>query len=198
MKRLWEVERVARRIIEYRLPERFIVGTVGMPGERTFYLQAKSAGSLSAVAFEKQQAVVLAERIDELLNEVHVTRDPNGVVPQKAPSELVDNDPLDMPLFEEFRVGAMALGWDEGSSCVVIEAHAIDEESEEVPELGEDGDEGPDTMRVWLSAAYARAFAERTRRVTESGRPPCPFCQQPLDPEGHICPRANGYKRRDL
>ncbi|MBT4949284.1 MAG: DUF3090 family protein, partial [Actinobacteria bacterium] len=69
MKRLWEVERVARRIIEYRLPERFIVGTVGMPGERTFYLQAKSAGSLSAVAFEKQQAVVLAERIDELLNE---------------------------------------------------------------------------------------------------------------------------------
>ena len=115
---------MTRRIIEYRLPERFVVGTVGMPGERTFYLQAKSAGALSAVAFEKQQAVVLAERIDELLNEVQVTRDPDGVVPQKAPSELVDIDPLDMPLLEEFRVGAMALGWDEGSSCVVIEAHA--------------------------------------------------------------------------
>ena len=69
MKHQWEVEGVSRRIVEYRLPERFIVGTVGMPGERTFYLQAKSAGALSAVAFEKQQAIVLAERIDELLND---------------------------------------------------------------------------------------------------------------------------------
>jgi|AntAceMinimDraft_1070359.scaffolds.fasta_scaffold07227_5 uncharacterized repeat protein (TIGR03847 family) len=189
---------VTRRIIEYRLPERFVVGTVGMPGERTFYLQAKSAGALTAIAFEKQQAIVLAERIDDLLDEVRVTRDPSGVVPERAPHELLDAEPLDMPLLEEFRVGAMALGWDEGSSCVVIEAHAIAEESDDVPELGEDGDEGPDTLRVWLSAPYARAFADRTRRVADSGREPCPFCQQALDPEGHICPRANGYKRRDF
>jgi uncharacterized repeat protein (TIGR03847 family) len=193
-----EVGPVTRRIIEYRLPERFVVGTVGMPGERTFYLQAKSAGAITAVAFEKQQAIVLAERIDDLLDEVRASRDPRGVVPESAPLELLDADPLDMPLLEEFRVGAMALGWDEGSSCVVIEAHAIADESEEVPELGEDGDEGPDTLRVWLSAPYARAFADRTHRVAESGRLPCPFCQQPLDPEGHICPRANGYKRRDF
>ena len=194
----WEVVPVTRRILEYRLPERFVVGTVGMPGERTFYLQVKSAGALSAVAFEKQQAIVLAERIDDLLDEVQASRDPGGVVPESAPPELLDAEPLDMPLMEEFRVGAMALGWDEGSSCVVIEAHAIAEESDEVPELGEDGDEGPDTLRVWLSAPYARAFADRTRRVADSGRPPCPFCQQALDPEGHICPRANGYKRRDF
>lgn len=194
----WAADPVTRRVIEYRLPERFVVGTVGMPGERTFYLQVKSAGALTAVAFEKQQAIVLAERIDDLLDEVRISRDPSGVVPESAPQELLDAEPLDMPLLEEFRVGAMALGWDEGSSCVVIEAHAIAEESDQVPELGEDGDEGPDTLRVWLSAPYARAFADRTHRVAESGRPPCPFCQQPLDPEGHICPRANGYKRRDI
>lgn len=187
---------MTRRVIEYRLPERFVVGTVGMPGERTFYLQARSAGQITAVAFEKQQAVVLAERIDQLLDEVHATRDPDNLVPKHAPVELVDNEPLDMPLIEEFRVGAMALGWDESAQVVVIEAHAISEDDSGVPELAEDGDEGPDTLRVWLSAPYARAFADRVRLVADAGRPPCPFCQQPLDAQGHICPRANGYKRR--
>jgi uncharacterized repeat protein (TIGR03847 family) len=93
-------------------------------------------------------------------------------------------------------VGAMALGWDESALAVVIEAHAISEEDSTVPELGEDGDEGPDTLRVWLSAPYARSFADRIRNVAQAGRPPCPFCQQPLNADGHICPRANGYLRR--
>lgn len=187
---------MTRRVIEYRLPERFVVGTVGMPGERTFYLQARSAGELTAVAFEKQQALALAERIDQLLDEVHASRDPGNIVPATAPVELHDNDPLEMPLIEEFRVGAMALGWDEAALAVVIEAHAIDEDDSGIPELGEDASDGPDTLRVWLSAPYARAFANRVRLVASAGRPPCPFCQQPLDAQGHICPRSNGYKRR--
>jgi uncharacterized repeat protein (TIGR03847 family) len=187
---------MTRRVIEYRLPERFIVGTVGMPGERVFYLQARSAGALTAVAFEKQQAIVLAERIDQLLDEVRSSRDPENLVPETAPVELLDSDPLDMPILEEFKVGAMALGWDETAMNVVIEAHAISDEDSPVPELGEDGIEGPDTLRVWISAPYARAFAERVRLVSQAGRPPCPFCQQPLEADGHICPKANGYKRR--
>lgn len=187
---------MTRRIIEYRLPERFVVGTVGLPGERTFYLQARSANELTSVAFEKQQAIVLAERIDQLLNEVHATRDPDNLVPDTAPLELLDSEPLDMPLFEEFRIGAMALGWDESAQAVVIEAHAISDEDAVVPELGENSDEGPDTIRVWISAPYARSFTQRIRSVAQAGRPPCPFCQQPLDSEGHICPRSNGYKRR--
>jgi uncharacterized repeat protein (TIGR03847 family) len=186
-----------RRILEFRLPERFVVGTVGMPGERTFYLQARSADQIVSVAFEKQQALVLAERIDQLLDEVSGTQAPADAIPTKAPVELTDNAPLDVPLEEDFRVGAMALGWDESNNLVVIEAHAVsDVEGFEPPELADDDAEGPDTLRVWLSAAYARAFAERTRSVVASGRPSCPFCQQPLDPLGHICPRANGYKRR--
>ena len=122
---------------------------------------------------------------------------PEDVVPEKAPVELADNAPLDLPLEEEFRVGAMALGWDEANNLVIIEAHAVsDVEGFEPPELADDDSEGPDTVRVWMSAPYARAFAERTRAIVSSGRPPCPFCQQPLDPQGHMCPRANGYKRR--
>ena len=188
---------MARRIWEFRLPERFVVGTVGMPGERTFYLQAKSGDEIVSVAFEKQQADALSDRIDQLLDEVRGSRAPEDVVPEKAPVELADNAPLDLPLEEEFRVGAMALGWDEGNNLVIIEAHAVsDVEGFEPPELADDDSEGPDTVRVWMSAPYARAFAERTRVIVSSGRPACPFCQQPLDPQGHMCPRANGYKRR--
>ncbi len=186
-----------RRILEFRLPERFVVGTAGMPGDRTFYLQARSADQIVSLICEKQQAVVLAERIDQLLNEVTGTRAPADAIPTQAPVELADNAPLDVPLEEEFRVGAMALGWDEANNLVVIEAHAVSEiENFEPPELADDDADGPDTLRVWLSAPYARAFADRTRTVVASGRPSCPFCQQPLDPLGHICPRANGYKRR--
>jgi uncharacterized repeat protein (TIGR03847 family) len=197
MPRSVEGKVMARRILEFRLPERFVVGTVGMPGERTFFLQARSADQIVSVAFEKQQAAVLADRIDQLLDEVTGTRAPDGAVPAKAPVELADTAPLDVPLEEDFRVGAMALGWDETNNLVVIEAHAVsDVEGFEPPELADDDADGPDTLRVWLSAAYARAFAERTRSVVAGGRPGCPFCQQPLDPLGHICPRANGYKRR--
>ena len=186
-----------RRVWEFRLPERFVVGTVGMPGERTFYLQAKSGDEIITVAFEKQQASVLAERMDQLLDEINGTRAPEGLIPERPPVELEDNAPLDLPLDEEFRVGAMALGWDEANNLVVIEAHAVsDVEDFEPPDLADDDADGPDTLRVWLAAPSARAFAERARNVISSGRPSCPFCQQPLDPQGHICPRANGYRRR--
>lgn len=188
---------MTRRILEFRLPERFVVGTMGMPGERTFFLQVRSAGQIVSVCFEKQQASVLADRVDQLLDEVAGTRASAEAIPDRAPVELVDTAPLDVPLEEDFRVGAMALGWDEANSLVVIEAHAVTEvEGFEPPELADDDAEGPDTLRVWLAAPYARAFAHRARSVVTSGRPACPFCQQPLDPQGHVCPRANGFKRR--
>mgnify|MGYP003346677364 CR=1 FL=1 len=79
---------------------------------------------------------------------------------------------------------------------VIVEAHAVAEEDVEVPDLGDDAGDEPDTLRVWITAGQARAFAERARTVVAAGRPPCPFCTQPLDPSGHICPRANGYRRR--
>ena len=107
-----------------------------------------------------------------------------------------DAAPLDAPITEEFRVGAMALGWDDSARRVIIEAHAVAEEDLEVPDLGDDSGEEPDTLRVWITAGRARAFAERARHVVAAGRPPCPFCAQPLDPAGHVCPRANGYRRR--
>lgn len=186
---------MTRQVFDYRNPDRFVAGTVGMPGERTFFLQVRQGNAVSSVALEKAQVAALAARVDQLLDEA-VSRSADADIPSSAPIGLSDARPLDAPIVEEFRVGAMALGWDEANLRVVIEAHAVAEEEAEIPDIGDDDADGPDTLRVWLEAGYARAFAERARQVVAAGRPPCPFCTQPLDPAGHICPRSNGYRRR--
>lgn len=186
---------MTRQVFDYAHPDRFVVGTVGMPGERTFFLQVRQGNAITSVALEKAQVAALAERVDQLLDEA-TTRPGGETIPAAGVIGSVDSAPLDAPIVEEFRVGAMALGWDEAENRVVIEAHAVTEDDEEIPDIGDDDADGPDTLRVWIAAGYARGFAERARSVVSAGRPPCPFCSQPLDPAGHVCPRANGYRRR--
>lgn len=184
-----------RQIFEFNSPDRAVIGTVGQPGERTFFLQVREGASMTSVALEKSQASALAERLDQLLDEARERGHASVIPPTGSPLQR-DSAALDAPIIEEFRVGAMALGWDEAQDQVVVEAHSVTAGSESIPEIGDDSEEGPDTLRFRLTAPAARAFAERTRSVVAAGRPPCPFCSQPLDPEGHICPRANGYRRR--
>lgn len=187
---------MTRQVFDFTEPDRFVVGTVGMPGERTFFLQARQGNLITSVALEKAQVTALSERLDQLLDEVSETRAEEGEIPAEPPVDLADNRPLEAPIVEEFRVGAMALGWDDASRRVVVEAHAVMEEEGEIPDIAVDSEAGPDTLRVWMTPGYARAFAQRARVVVAAGRPPCPFCNQPLDPQGHLCPRANGYRRR--
>ena len=184
-----------RQVFLHDPPDRFVAGTVGVPGQRTFYLQARTGTMTTSVALEKGQVELLADRVDDLLDEVLRLTGGSAAVPAVAPASLEDLDPLETPVTEEFRVGALSLGWDGSDERVVIEAHAPSE-SEEVPDVGEDDDDASDVLRVRLTAAAARAFSKRAHAVVSAGRPPCPFCSQPLDPEGHICPRANGYRRR--
>jgi uncharacterized repeat protein (TIGR03847 family) len=184
------VEPVTRRILSFSHPQRFVVGTVGQPGDRTFFLQVSDAGAPVSVVCEKEQASVLAEKVLELLDQVRRS----GVeVPDDADEELIDTDPLQQPIDPEFRVSAMGIGWDPTDEAVIIEAHG-ESESDDVPDIGDDG-EGPDTLRVRLTPVDALAFSIRTSRVVAAGRPQCPFCHLPIDPDGHICPRANGYRR---
>ena len=185
-----------RQVFLYDPPERFVAGTVGEPGMRTFYLQASGGGRTTSVALEKSQVEVLAERVNELLDEVIRLSGGTAPVPPDEPAEIEDLAPLDAPVTEDFRVGAIALGWDGNDDRVVVEAHAPAEDDDDVPEIGDDDAEGPDVLRVRMSAETARAFSKRALAVVAAGRPPCPFCALPLDPEGHVCPRANGYRRR--
>ncbi|HEV7973893.1 DUF3090 domain-containing protein [Amycolatopsis sp.] len=184
---------MSRVIHVFRKPDRFVTGTVGEPGDRTFYLQASEDVRTISVAIEKQQVAVLAERLGSLLEEVASRF--GAEIPEDVPADLVDVDPLEVPLEEEFRVGTMGLGWDAESSAVVIELLAITEGEVDETVVLDDTDEGPDAVRVFLSPVEARAFAERTDRVINAGRRPCPLCAEPLDPAGHICPRQNGYRR---
>ena len=178
-----------RQVFTFDPPERFVAGTVGQPGDRTFYLQATGGGRTVSVALEKGQVQLLAEKVTELLDEVRR----RGIeVPAGPPRALEDVAPLDQPVEEEFRVAALALGFEVDDSVVVIEAQAA---AEDAAEIGEDSEDGPDTLRVRLAPETALSFVTRAERVVAAGRPPCPLCGLPLDPSGHICPRMNGYRR---
>jgi uncharacterized repeat protein (TIGR03847 family) len=208
---------VPRRIYDFGVPDRFVTGTVGQPGHRTFFLQARKGSALVSVVIEKVQVQVLAERLALFLAEIGR----RGVqVPEALAPSDDDTAPLGEPLVEAFRVGTLTLGWDPQREQVVIEAREQQESDEDEAEEADEEDdadeeaedaedeadaepatlefddsdpEGPDLVRVRLTPLAARAFVERSLRTVAAGRPPCPFCGLPLDPTGHICPRKNGY-----
>lgn len=199
---------MARRTFHFDPPDRFIAGTVGQPGNRTFFLQAREGSRVVSVSLEKAQVAALAERLGRLLFEL----EERGIVEFGPDRAVEDVAPLDEPLSDAFRVGTMTLGWDGDLARVLIEAHALTDDDELVDEddddetvdedavaaaiqelMTADDENGPDVLQVTLTAESARAFVERSLRIVRAGRPPCPLCGTPLDPQGHICPRRNGH-----
>lgn len=238
---------MARRVHVFDQPARFVTGTIGQPGNRTFYLQARDGARIVSVSLEKVQVAVLAERLGALLDELErrgivatraMPRTPTPEAPaapavdsagDQAPvgsggsggsgasaeagaashdadtgpepgtdRDDADDRPLDEPLNEVFRAGTLSLGWDADDERIVIEAREITDEDEgedpedAIRESADDDPDGPDLFRVRVEASVARRFVEGAVRVIGAGRPPCPMCGQPLDPQGHLCPRRNG------
>ena len=185
---------MSRVIHVFRTPDRFIAGTVGQPGNRTFYLQAVQENRVVSVLCEKQQVAVLAERIGALLAEV----ERRFGTPMPPEADVEDLNPLVMPIDAEFQVGTMGLGWDAEAQNVVVELLAVSDTEFDASVILDDAEDGPDAVRVFLSPESARQFAARSHRVISAGRPPCPLCDEPLDPDGHLCVRTNGYRRGGL
>ncbi len=179
---------MARRIHVFAPPQRFVAGTVGSPGARSFYLQARDGVRLVTVAVEKAQVVLLAEQLTELLDELGRHGVAAGLV---APVGAPDTSPLERPIEADFWVATIALGWDPRGSRVVVEAQAAGGEGSAAG-FSDDPD-GPDALRVLVAAGAARAFARRAGRLVDAGRPSCPLCGQPLD-DDHVCPRQNGHR----
>jgi hypothetical protein len=203
--------------MDFHDPDRFVTGTVGEPGQRTFFLQAVQGGRVASVALEKTQVAILADRLIAVVAEL----ERRGLAATDA--GLPDDDrPLDEPLREEFRVGTLTIAWDDDVDRLVVEARSIEPGGDEEPEppagtfrpfflgeasaeveVDEDDDEddvdipddapiGPDVLRVRITAAMAQGFAKRALRIVAAGRPACPFCGLPIEKTGHLCPRRNG------
>lgn len=185
-------------------PERFVPGTVGEPGARTFFLQARRGAQVTSIALEKQQVQILGERVAELLDELISTDEARTTIPAMTPVALIDNDPLEQPIQEEFRAGTITLSWDADDERVVIEVFPVAEVEVELPveaaeqeliDLPIEEPEPEEVLLVRMPAAMARSFAARAESVVAAGRAPCPFCGGPMDTDGHLCPRANGFRR---
>lgn len=192
---------MATLVHRYDSPDRFVAGTVGQPGERTFFLQAREGNRITSVVVEKQQVSVLAEHLERVLEEVtkRISGDP---LTSPNLTGTADNDPLDAPIAEEFRVGTMTIAWDPVVDRIVIElfANVDSDDTDDAaasdaldPETGEI--EAEEVFVVKITPPYARSFVARATALIGAGRPACPFCLQPMDASGHICPRANGYRR---
>src|SRR2546421_11857349 len=106
---------MTHQVYAFEPPERFVAGTVGPPGERVFYLQARGGGRLVSVALEKVQVALLAEKLDELLGEAHRRF---GVGLPAVEGGTPDNEPLGSPGDEEVRGGTLGVAFDVGTATV--------------------------------------------------------------------------------
>ena len=168
---------------QFDWPDRVVVGTVGPPGSRSFYLQVRDGARSTSVGLEKEQSAVLAEKIDEILDALMADEGNRFSVPAATPAELVDDDPLDQPVEEQFRTGLLRLGWDPTTAQVIVEAFPLEEAAEEEAEPAEPSE----ALVVRMPVGTARAFVDRTRLVVRSGRPAADRTRGPVDDDGHVC-----------
>ena len=174
-------------------PDYFTTGAVGVPGQRVFYLQGRQARTIVTLKVEKEQISALADYLA-------------GMLAKLPEAGTVSGDlPLLEPLEPAWAVGALGLGYDESADRLVVVANEAtereeddgEEEESEAEEPAESGDAGDGaTARFLITRAQASAFVDRARALVKAGRPICPMCSQPKDPQGHVCPRSNGHAVR--
>jgi uncharacterized repeat protein (TIGR03847 family) len=183
---------VSSRILLFENPSRFVVGTVGQPGERTFFIQVEEGSRLISVSLEKTQVQALSDRLIYMLREIKQSEQGLAI-----PSLAKDDRPLSSPIEEEFRVGVIGLAYNSDTTLIQIDMQAVSENSDTEPDFIDvddlSGDQ--DILRVVISPSEASRFSKRASVVVGAGRLPCPFCGGPIDSKGHLCPRANGYRR---
>ena len=199
---------------DFESPDFFTTGTVGVPGRRTFYLQAREAGSVVTLKLEKEQIRALAEYLAKLLNDLPK--------PEALPRDMALLEPVN----EAWVVGSLGVAYDEAADRILIVAEELSEEADDDEEdddeetaeeaAAEEGPRGarapaeppepaeaaepsepPDTAkaRFRLTRPQAAAFVERARSLVQAGRPSCRLCGLPMDPDGHTCPGTNGHVR---
>lgn len=164
--------------------ESLVVGTIGQPGEREFYLQAKYHNGIHSFAIDKLQVSALSDRIALLIGELKAAD-------YRFENIIVSN--FEVPLIPEFQIGVIGIVWMGNTEQVSLDLQEIVAGDNDLIPIEED--EGPSIFRLLMSPDIANAFISQARKVVAAGRAPCPFCGLPINKEGHLCPRANGYRR---
>jgi uncharacterized repeat protein (TIGR03847 family) len=158
---------------------------IGKPGQRVFYLQGWREADIQPVTIiiEKVQLQTLATGLEEML--VEITRQNPAL--SGSPAEFdADKMHISPPVDPLFRAGEMGLGYDAEQDLIVILVREI---------VTEDGDpEEASVVRFWCNRQQAAGLAAWSAGVVQHGRPICPQCGQPMEPEGHFCPKKNGHK----
>ncbi len=171
---------MAHLVCDLNPVDRITVDTLGPPGQRVFFFQASQGTQVVTLVFEKEQARALAagllQLLDQLKADLPEDRDQVGVI-------LVTQTNLLQPVEPEFRIGQMGIGFDEDSGYVVVVAYELAIEEEQ--DIG--------VARFWATREQTRALAQHAMEVVQAGRPICPLCGEPMDPDGHFCPRGNGH-----
>lgn len=167
---------------------RFITSAIGEPGQRQFFIQVKSADGLNSVTLEKNQVIALTGRFEDLIRELR--RGKLASTEDLMAAAEIDNESMELPIEEDFQVGIISITWENGLVVVNIQAASQDDEL-----ILDDLDYGPDLLIATLRISQVKGFCERATALVNAGRPACPFCGLPIDPLGHLCPRANGYRR---
>jgi uncharacterized repeat protein (TIGR03847 family) len=168
------------RQIELNPASHLTIGTIGPPGQRTFYLQGSRGIQTISLVIEKEQAIVLANSLFSLLEELE-KRFP---APTTSSEDTVWMDMrLREPVEPIFRVGNMGVGYNEMSDQIVLVTYELVEEEEE-----------PDVVSFWATRTQIKTLVQHTQEVVSAGRPICGNCGRPIDPEGHFCPNRNGHQ----
>lgn len=154
---------------------------IGQPGQRTFRLRIRSGTAAASVWLEKEQLAALSLALRQLLGQLS-----GGEMPEpRPPPDLMPDFPAEPDV--DFKVGRLALGYDDSEGKLIIFAYDT-----------EAGEDSPPTLACRATPGQARALSDMADAAVAAGRPICPLCGGPIDPEGHICPRSNGHGRREI
>ncbi len=154
-------------------PDYFVAGAIGEPGARVFYFQAGQDSEKVALRCEKQHVAILAQHLDELLADLPPT------APDPHSRALRD------PVETTWLLGSLAFGYDETTDRIVIVAEELQADPDALEELAEG--------RFAITRGQAASLIATTEELLAGGRPLCRICGQPMDPDGHVCPRSNGH-----
>ncbi len=171
--------------IEIKPAEHITADAIGQPGQRVFYLQGWKAGDAhpTSVIMEKIQLQTLASGLEEMLTNI-TGQKPD--LPSLEANYLEEKMHILPPVDPLFRVGEIGLGFDADSGLLLLLVREVVMEGSDPLESS--------VVRFWISRQQAKNLAIWSTQVVQHGRPLCPQCGEPMDPEGHFCPKKNGHR----